>query len=106
MYFNRFNHINLAQIEGNIKKLLKNFNKEEFIFDFLLAYGIPKATVTLLKKGRHNLSKHERTIILKRKLYFQWVEDEDLHVRIDTLQKETSIWHRFPSRQHLDLILI
>ena len=38
------------QIETNITKLLKDFTQDNFIFDFLLAYGEPKATITRLKK--------------------------------------------------------
>lgn len=71
-----------------MNNLIKNFSQEEFVFDLLLAYGLPKATITLLKKGRHNLSKKEDIIILKRKLYFQEVHDVDLHETIDLLQKD------------------
>lgn len=83
-------YMNIEQIESNLILLLKNFQKEEFIFNFLLAYGIPKATITLLKKGRHNLSKQEGRIILKQKLFFQDINNTDLHETIDTLQKDSS----------------
>lgn len=89
-------NMNIEQIENNLMVLLKNFKKEEFIFDLLLAYGIPKATVTLLKKGRHNLSKQDGRIILKRKLFFQDVGSADLHETIDSLQKDTSTKHHNP----------
>jgi len=80
--------MNSSQIENNLEALIKNIATDEFIFDLLLAYGIPKATVTLLKKGRHNLSKKDGRVILKKKLFFQEVIDADLHVTIDNLQKE------------------
>jgi len=41
----------ITQIEDNITKLLKNFSQDNFIFEFLLAYGEPKATITRLQKG-------------------------------------------------------
>jgi len=44
----------ITQIEENIKALLINLNQEQFIFDFLLAYCEPKATITRLKKGDLN----------------------------------------------------
>jgi hypothetical protein len=88
--------MNSEQIEKKVKEILNNFSKEEFIFDLLLAYGTPKATVTLLKKGRHNLSKKEDRIILKRKLFFQQVEGENLHVTIDDLQKNESTMRHKP----------
>ena len=74
----------------------KNFSKESFIFDLLLAYGTPKATITLLKKGRHNLSKRDDQIILKKKLFFQEVKNEDLHAVIDDLQKDKTTMRHNP----------
>lgn len=71
--------MNIAQVEENIQQLVKGFSKEEFIFDLMLAYGLPKNTITLLKKGNHNLSKNSDQIILKKKLFFQKVKNEDLH---------------------------
>jgi len=49
--------MNSAQIEKNLKQLVKNIKADSFIFDLLLAYGFPKSTVTLLKKGSRNQSK-------------------------------------------------
>lgn len=81
--------MNISQIETNLKEVMKKISKKEFIFDVLLAYGVPKATVTLLKKGNHNLSKQESCIILKRKLYFlEVLNNDDLHETIDILQNE------------------
>lgn len=88
--------MNIEQIENNLKILSKNIHKEEFVFDLLLAYGLPKATVTLLKKGRHNLSKQNGRIILKRKLFFQDANNADLHETIDSLQKDTSTKRHSP----------
>lgn len=82
--------MNIAQIEENLQTLTQNFSKEEFIFDLLAAYGIPRATITLLKKGKHNLSKQAGQIIHKNKLFFQELTTEDLHEAIDTFQKDTN----------------
>lgn len=50
----------IDQIEKNIDKLLKSgINKETFIYDLLLVYGLPKATIFRLKDGNSNLSKKE-----------------------------------------------
>ena len=88
--------MNSAEVEKNLQELVKNFSQEEFIFDLLLAYGTPKATVTLLKKGRHNLSKQADQIILKKKLFFQEVKNADLHETIDELQKDSSTMRHSP----------
>ena len=80
--------MNVEQIEKNLNLLFENSPKEEFIFDLLLAYGFPKATIKLIKNGQHNLSKRSDIIILKRKLFFQSVDNADVHVTIDSLQKD------------------
>lgn len=88
--------MNSGQIEENVKSVIENFSKEEFVFELLLAYGLPKATITLLKKGKHNLSKKENQVILKKKLFFQEVQDKDLHETIDSLQKDTQTMRHEP----------
>ena len=89
--------MNIAQIEKNLTTLVENISKENFIYDLLLAYGVPKATVSLLKKGKRNLSKHDDQIILKKKLFFQETESEDLHSLIDTLKNDEAT-HRHDPR--------
>ena len=44
----------ISQIENNIQNLLSDCIQEQFIFDFLLAYGESKATIARLKKGKLN----------------------------------------------------
>ena len=43
------NPMNLVQIEENIQNLIKSFNQETFIYDLILAYGLPKSSVSKLK---------------------------------------------------------
>jgi type I restriction-modification system DNA methylase subunit len=89
--------MNIAQIEKNLIALVDNISKEAFVYDLLLAYGVPKATVSLLKKGKRNLSKRDDQIILKKKLFFQEVENQDLHNTIDTLKSDEAT-HRHDPR--------
>lgn len=49
--------MNIAQIEETISNLIKNINPESFIYDLLLAYGLPKASISRLQNGNLNLSK-------------------------------------------------
>ncbi len=88
--------MNIAEIEKNLEKLVRNLSNEEFIFDLLLAYGTPRSTVNLLKKGRHNLSKQDGQIILKKKLFFQEVDGHDLHETIDNLSNDVSTMRHSP----------
>ena len=87
--------MNITQIENNLSKLIKNFNKESFIYDLLLAYNLPKATITRLQKGTANLSKVDGEVSLKKKLFFKEVYNEDLHLSITNIAKDIKHNQRF-----------
>lgn len=78
--------MNLTQIEANLQQIISNFNKDTFVYDLLLAYGQPKASITRLQQGGLNLSKVEGEIAWKKKLFFKAVENEDLHELIDGIK--------------------
>lgn len=78
--------MNLTQIEVNLQQLISNFNRDTFIYDLLLAYGQPKASITRLQQGGLNLSKVEGEITWKKKLFFKSSENDDLHVLIDDIK--------------------
>jgi len=79
--------MNIAQIENNLQQLVKSFNKERFIYDLLLAYGQPKATIKRIQEGGLNLSKTEGEIAWKKKLFFKAINGLDLHEVIADLAK-------------------
>ncbi|MCF6333506.1 MAG: N-6 DNA methylase [Draconibacterium sp.] len=87
--------MNIAQIEINLQKLIATFNKQSFIYELLLAYGLPKASITRLKKGNLNLSKVEGEISWKKKLFFREEQKEDLHLTISEITKELKRNERF-----------
>ena len=87
--------MNLTQIEKNLSKLIKNLNEETFIYDLLLAYNLPKATITRLQKGTANLSKLVGEVSLKKKLFFKEVYNEDLHLSITNIAKDIKHNQRF-----------
>jgi len=87
--------MNIAQIEKNLQKLMKSFSKETFIYELLLAYGLPKASITRLQKGNLNLSKVDGEISLKKKLFFKEEYKEDLHVSVSELAKQIKHNERF-----------
>ncbi|MGB4056831.1 MAG: type IIL restriction-modification enzyme MmeI [Alphaproteobacteria bacterium] len=88
--------MNIGKIEENVQSLIKNLSKEEFVYDLLLAYDLPKASITRLKTGAYNLSKNKggslfeggREILWKKKLLFKEVFDKDLHAFIDNLRRD------------------
>lgn len=80
--------MNTSQIEKNVTALVENFNKEEFVFDLLKAYGISKTSITRLKKGDFNLSKVEGEVLYKSKMLFKEVKLGTLLNTIDELTKD------------------
>ena len=87
--------MNIAQIENNLQKLISSFSKENFIYDLLLAYGLPKASITRLQKGNLNLSKVEGEISWKKKVFFKEELTQDLHVTISVLSNDIKYDQRF-----------
>jgi len=78
----------IAQIEENINQFITNFDKDSFLFDLLLAYGFPKATITRHKKGELNQLKQKGEFTIRKKLFFKIAESGELHNIIDTLHTE------------------
>ena len=87
--------MNIAQIEQNLQNLIQNYSKETFIFELLLAYGSPKASITRLQKGNLNLSKIEGEISWKKKLFFKPVFNQDLHLAISEIKNTFKQDQRF-----------
>ena len=90
-------NMNIDQIEENIKKLFeKGICEGTFIFDFLLAYGQPKAAISRLKKGNSNLSKNPGEILWRKKIFFKVERQDDLHILIDKLKNDSKIKKQKP----------
>ena len=75
----------LLSLEENTTKLSSYIDKKEFFYDFLHAYGLPKSTITLLRKGdvKRACGIHG-DIGLTRKIYFKdTMVGEDLDAVLD-----------------------
>ena len=81
----------IENIEHRLNDLIKNIDKDTFIFDLITAYGQPKATITRLQKGDYNLAEKDNEVIWKNKLHFHHVINQDPHVVIDELAKDTTL---------------
>jgi hypothetical protein len=79
--------MNKTQIEKNVDELVLSFDKENFIYDLLVAYGISKTSITRLKKGDFNLSKIDGEVLYKKKVFFKEVASDKLLTTIDDLTK-------------------
>ncbi len=89
--------MNLVDLQENIEVLTQDLRPKMFIFDLLLAYGLPKSTISLLSKNPAKLSGKEDQIILKNKMLFHTTTlEEDEHVAIDSIQKDKNSYKFSP----------
>ena len=58
--------MNIQALENNLKALVTHINRDNFIYDLLTVYELPKASVTRLRKGDYNLSKRQCEIWFER----------------------------------------
>ena len=63
--------VTLAQVVDGIALLSRGIDPDEFIYDFLACFGLPKATIARLKGGGLNVAKKEGATLLKTKVYFE-----------------------------------
>lgn len=79
--------MNITQIKQNVLNLFTtSINPETFIYDFLLAYGLPRASITRLQKGTLNLAKTTSEILWKKKLYFKPTATAELYQTIENIR--------------------
>ena len=87
--------MNVTQIENNVQDVVSSFSKANFVYDLLAAYGLPKSSITRLRKGNLNLSKVDTEISWKKRLFFKEVINADLHLTISQLNGELKHKQRF-----------
>lgn len=88
--------MNIAQIEANLQKLIQSVSNESFIYDLLLAYGLPKASITRLQKGGMNLSKTEGEISWKKKLFYKAIDNDDVYKVITEIKADERLMKNDP----------
>jgi len=80
--------VSQAHIIESLEQACSKLNPDEFIFDFLDAYGFPKSTITRLRNGgdSRNVGTGD-DIGLKKKLYFRVVPaGQDVTAAVDALK--------------------
>ena len=83
--------MNLALLEENVKKIAQHASPETFIFDLLLAYGKPKATISRLLNGSSNQAKNNNEVVLKKSLYFRKEDTKSIYKIFEDLKKSPSV---------------
>ena len=85
-------NISIAEIENNLEKVFSNIDKESFIYEFILSFGVPKSTIDRLKKSKFNLVDNGGELLWKKKVFFKETTQEgSLYEAIDSLKREERI---------------
>lgn len=74
--------VNQAKIFEQLELLIRELDRDEFIYGFMTAFEFPKNTITLVRQGTNrNVAKEVGHVALKNKLYYQSASvGEDLDV--------------------------
>ena len=88
--------MNLEKLEESVRNIVTNLDQDEFIFQLLRAYDLPKASITRLKSGQYNQSKNDDEVLWKKKLFFRHETESDLHEYIDRLKSEKVVTRHSP----------
>lgn len=88
--------MNKSEINQHLSNLSIDIDKENFIYNFLSAFGLSKTTITRLRKGDYNLSKKEGELFYKGKIFFKVQDQGNLLETIDTLSKDDKILKQKP----------
>lgn len=88
--------MNKSEIARCLLERSESLDKESFIYDFLLAFGLSKTTITRLRKGDYNLSKKEGELFYKGKIFFKVQDQGNLLETIDELSKDDKILKQKP----------
>ena len=86
--------MNIVQIEENVKQLIHKIaqdelNKQDFIYELLLAYGHRSQSIGRVRNGERNLAEDkENNVFWKRQIYFKIAKQHDLHSLIDQMKGE------------------
>ena len=69
--------MNIIQLEEKLQTLVENTNKDDFIFDFLESYELPKSNIAKLRKNSdvNTLELNGELIVKNKKLFFKIVDD-------------------------------
>jgi hypothetical protein len=88
--------VNLQEIEERVGQL-DLAEGPELIHSLLLAYGLPKASISRLRSGTYNRSDRSGETLWKGKVFDRFVEDgDDLHAIIDDARREERIGRERP----------
>ena len=91
--------MNLAEVEERVGEVDLDLGFD-LIYDLLLAYGLPRASVSRVRNGSYNKSSHEHEVLWKGKVFYRMegrFSDDELLPLIEESRAEDRI-RRFKPR--------
>lgn len=89
--------MNIGQINTNLENLILNFNPESFIYDLLLAYGTPRATIARAQMKEKNLfDEFGDDVIIRKKVFFRVVQPVELQATFGDLRSNDKVRRHEP----------
>ncbi len=88
--------LSALQIENAVTVAVQNSASPDFIYDFLLAYGLPQASITRLKNGSLNLANDEGDILWKKKLFYTVAAPGLLRTTVERCRRDESVLRYSP----------
>ena len=83
----------ITQIDTNVHKLVKDFNKKNFLYDFMRAFDFKNATIARLEKGTLNMSKEIGETLVKKKFWFKELTKAELAPTFKKIKQLDKIKH-------------
>lgn len=89
--------MNIGQINTNLENLILNFNPESFIYDLLLAYGTPRATIARAQMKEKNLfDEFGDDVIIRKKVFYRVVQPVELQMAFNELRTNDKVRRQEP----------
>ena len=85
--------MNLAEVEKRVGELDFDLGFD-LIYDLLLAYGLPRASVSRVRNGSYNKSSLDHEVLWKGKVFYRmegWFSDDELLPLIEESRAEARI---------------
>ena len=86
----------VGQIENNINALALKISNDTFIFDLLLAFGFPNATIKRLQNSEHNQLLFLGELALRKHLLFKVSTADELYSTLETLSSDPRVAKHSP----------
>jgi len=100
--------MNIGQINSNLENLILNFNPESFIYDLLLAYGTPRATIARVQLATDSLTSGEainnsnpsetntNSLTIRKKVVYRATDSANLQTTFSELRTNDKVRRQEP----------